>query len=149
MGLDIGAKTIGVALSDEMGWTAQAFDTIHRKGLREDINAIKGLVEKYQVEEVVVGLPITMAGKIGEQALKVMDFSKRLTKALKVPVFHWDERLSTKAANRVLLDTDLSRRKRKRVVDRMAAALILQGYMDLKSRKKSGLREDFNGEPLE
>jgi putative Holliday junction resolvase len=146
MGLDIGTKKIGVALSDEMGWTAQALETIHRKGIREDLTEIKRLIERYGVDEVVVGLPFTMAGKVGPQAMKVIEFSKILNDSLSVPVYYWDERLSTKAVTRILLNADLSRKKRKKVVDRMAAAFILQGYMDLKARQKSMVEESMNGE---
>ncbi len=145
LGLDMGTKYIGVALSDEMGWTAQALTTIERKGLQQDLAAIELLVEDHEVEEVVIGLPITMNGEVGIQAKKVLDFSQKLQQALTTPIFHWDERLSTKAVTKTLLKADMSRKKRKKVVDKMAAAYILQGYMDRKARDKTVTREDGNG----
>ncbi len=145
LGLDVGTKYIGVALSDAMGWTAQALTTIERKGLQQDFAAIEILVEDHEVEEVVIGLPITMNGEVGIQAKKVLDFSRKLRQALTIPIFHWDERLSTKAATKTLLKADVSRKKRKKVIDKMAAAYILQGYMDRKARDKTVSREDGNG----
>lgn len=141
----MGTKYIGVALSDEMGWTAQALTTIERKGLQQDFAAIEILVEDHGVEEVVIGLPITMNGEVGIQAKKVLDFSRKLRQALTIPIFHWDERLSTKAATKTLLKADMSRKKRKKVIDKMAAAYILQGYLDRKARDKTVTREDENG----
>jgi putative Holliday junction resolvase len=145
LGLDVGTKYIGVALSDEMGWTAQALTTIERKGLQQDIAAIQILVADHEVEEVVIGLPITMDGEVGIQAKKVLDFSQKLQQALIIPVFHWDERLSTKAATKTLLKADMSRKKRKKVIDKMAAAFILQGYIDRKAWDKAKNREGGNG----
>lgn len=145
LGLDVGTKYIGVALSDEMGWTAQALTTIERKGIRQDFDAIKILVEDHGVEEVVVGLPIQMDGQLGIQAKKMIVFSQKLHSVLKIPVFHWDERLSTKAAMRPLLEADMSRKKRKKVIDKMAASFILQGYIDRKARQKTETREEGNG----
>jgi putative Holliday junction resolvase len=145
LGLDVGTKYIGVALSDEMGWTAQALTTIERKGIRKDFDAIKILVEDHGVEEVVVGLPIQMDGQLGVQAKKMIDFSQKLHNVIKIPVFHWDERLSTKAAMRPLLEADMSRKKRKKVIDKMAASFILQGYIDRKARQKTETREEGNG----
>ncbi len=145
LGLDVGTKYIGVALSDEMGWTAQALTTIERKGIRPDLDAIQILIEDHGVEEVVVGLPIQMDGQVGIQAKMVIDFSQKLHNILKIPVFHWDERLSTKAVMRTLLEADVSRKKRKKVIDKMAAAFILQGYIDRKARHKTETKEDGNG----
>ncbi len=145
LGLDVGTKNIGVALSDEMGWTAQALTTIERKGIQEDIDAIQRLVHAYEVKEVVVGLPITMEGQVGIQANKVIAFSQKLHEGLRIPVFHWDERLSTKAATKTLLEADMSRKKRKKIIDKIAAAFILQGYIDRKARYKTENREDENG----
>ena len=131
LGLDVGDKTIGVAVSDELGWTAQGVTTLKRENTRKDIEAIAQLVETYTAEKVVVGLPKNMNNSLGEQAEKVLKFAKHLEKQLdKVLVTLWDERLSTSMANNILISADLSRKKRKRVVNTLAAVVILQGYLD-------------------
>ncbi|GAW92663.1 Holliday junction resolvase RuvX [Calderihabitans maritimus] len=137
MGLDIGEKTIGVALSDPLGWTAQGLTTLQRRGnLEEDISRIQELVEEYQVDKVVVGYPRNMDGSSGPQAARAENFAVLLKEKVKIPVILWDERLSTVAAERTLLEADLSRRKRKKVIDRVAAALILQGYLYYEEKRK-------------
>lgn len=137
MGLDVGEKTIGVAVSDPLGWTAQGVTTIRRRGsLEEDLKAILRLVQEYRVERVVVGLPRNMNGSLGPQAKKVLDFMQALEERLKLPVVPWDERLTTSAAERVLIAADLSRRRRKGVVDRLAAVLILQSYLDCQQQNR-------------
>lgn len=131
MGLDVGEKTIGVALSDPLGWTAQSLTTIKRSHrLEEDLEVLAGLIGKYGVSKVVVGLPVNMNGTLGPQAQKILDFVQALEEFSALPVVPWDERLTTAAAERILLEADLSRRRRKRIVDRLAAALILQSYLD-------------------
>lgn len=130
MGLDVGDKRLGVALSDELGLTAQPHKTLERKNTRQDFEQLRGIVKEYQVVAIVVGLPRNMNGTMGRQAGLVSDFAGKIEKDLGVPVILWDERLSTVAAERVLLDADVSRAKRKNRVDRIAAALILQGYLD-------------------
>ncbi|WP_258359923.1 Holliday junction resolvase RuvX [Moorella sulfitireducens (nom. illeg.)] len=130
MGLDVGSKTIGVAVSDPLGWTAQGVTTIHRKNKVEDIKALKQLVVRYGVEEVVVGLPRNMNGTFGPGAAEARAFAATLEAELGLPVHLYDERLSTIAADKILLDADLSRRRRRAVVDRVAASIILQGYLD-------------------
>ncbi len=130
MGLDIGEKTIGIAFSDELGYTAQPFDTLQRKNLSSDLAAIGKLVEEQNVSTIVIGLPKNMNGTLGRQARLVTAFSKKLEQAVKLPLLLWDERLSTVAANRVLLEADMSRVKRKKHVDKLAAAIILQGFLD-------------------
>jgi len=131
LGLDVGDKTIGVAVSDELRWTAQAVITLKRENKKKDIEAIARLVKTYSAEEIVVGLPKNMDNSLGEQAEKVLKFAKSLeTQMHKVTVTLWDERLSTSSANRVLISADLSRKKRKRVVNTLAAVVILQGYLD-------------------
>ena len=134
LGLDVGDKTIGVAVSDELGWTAQGVITLKRKNKKKDIEAIVRLVETHTAEEVVVGLPKNMDNSLGEQAEKVRKFAKSLEVQLgNIPVTLWDERLSTAVANNVLISADLSRKKRKRVVNTLAAVVILQGYLDAKT----------------
>jgi putative holliday junction resolvase len=130
LGLDVGTKTIGVAVSDELGWTAQGVTTLARRGLAADLEALQTLARDYEVDRIVVGLPRNMNGSIGPQAVSVLEFAERLKAALGLPVVTWDERLSTVAATRTLLEADVSRRKRRAVVDTLAAVFILQGYLD-------------------
>lgn len=131
LGLDVGEKTIGVAVSDELGWTAQGLMTLKRENAQQDFAALNKLVETYEVEKVVVGLPKNMNNTIGEQAEKVIKFAKTLERKFpQIPVTFWDERLSTVAADNVLISADLSRKKRKRVINTLAAVFILQGYLD-------------------
>lgn len=132
MGLDVGTKTVGVAISDELGMTAQAITTVRRKNLRSDLGELSKLIAEHGVERVVVGLPLNMDGSEGERAQASRDFARKLEEDAHVPVELWDERLSTVAAQRVLLEADLSREKRKKVVDQVAATFILQGWLDAK-----------------
>ena len=130
MGLDVGTKTIGVALSDELGLTAQPLTTIKRTGIRKDMEKLLGLMEEHGVEMLVVGVPVNMDGTIGERAKSVLAFVERLREATDAEIRTWDERLSTAAVERVLIEGDMSREKRKKVIDRLAAAYILQGFLD-------------------
>lgn len=130
LGLDVGTKTIGVAVSDEMGWTAQGVTTLARRGRDADLAALRRLAEEWGVERIVVGLPRNMDGSIGPAARSVLEFADAVKAALGLPVVTWDERLSTVAATRTLLEADVSRRRRKAVVDKLAAVFILQGYLD-------------------
>ena len=129
MGLDVGSKTIGVAISDELGLTAQGLKTIRRKSRDEDLKEIERLIEEFGIVEMVVGLPKNMNGTLGMQAEKVFQWIKVVEEKIKIPVFTWDERLTTVGASRILLEADLSRKRRKEVVDKVAAVLILQGYL--------------------
>ena len=135
LGLDFGEKRIGVAVSDPLGFTAQAVAVIGRKNLAEDIKEIKKLLDKYEATEIVIGLPRTLKGEIGEEAKKVLEFAQVLEKDLKLSVITWDERLTTAAAEKVLIEADLSRQKRKKVIDKLAAVYILQSYLDHKKHK--------------
>lgn len=130
LGLDVGTKTIGVAVSDEMGWTAQGVCTLARRGRDADLTALRRLAEEWGAERIVVGLPRNMDGSIGPAARSVLEFADAVKAALGLPVVTWDERLSTVAATRTLLEADVSRRRRKAVVDKLAAVFILQGYLD-------------------
>lgn len=135
MSLDFGDKRIGVALSDPMGLTAQGLDVLQRgKSLNEDLMRIKDLAEKNEVETVVIGLPRNMDGSMGPQAEKVKKFAQKLAGLLGVQVKFWDERLTTTAAEKLLIQADVSRVRRRKVIDKMAASLILQGYLDFHSR---------------
>lgn len=130
MGLDVGDKTIGVALSDPLGWTAQGLEVIRRDTLEKDFRRLCQIIEEYAVEKILVGLPKNMNATIGPQGEKVLAFIERLKEHTDLPIKTWDERLSTVAAERMLIQADVSRSKRKKVIDKMAAAVILQGYLD-------------------
>jgi putative holliday junction resolvase len=134
MGLDVGSHTIGVAISDELGMTAQPIKTIRRKSKEEDVREIKAMIAEYEIIKIVVGLPKNMDGTLGKQAETTFRWIKALQEDIKLPMITWDERLSTVGASKVLLEADLSREKRKKVIDKLAAVLILQGYLD-KTRK--------------
>lgn len=136
LGLDIGQKTIGVAISDPLGFTAQGITTIRRKKKEEDINEIINLCKKYVVETIVVGLPKNMNGSIGFAGEKIMEFTELLKDSVECKIELWDERLTTVAAHRAMLEADLSRGKRKKIVDKIAATYILQGYLDRLSNMK-------------
>ncbi len=131
LGLDIGDRTIGVAVSDLLGLTAQGVETIRRKNLASDIARLGELMQQYETRELVSGYPKNMNGSEGERCEVVRSFIDEVKKAYPdIHVMFWDERLSTVAATRSLLEADLSRRKRKKVIDKMAAVFILQGYLD-------------------
>lgn len=134
MGLDVGTKTIGVALSDPLGWTAQGLEVIRRRGLDRDLQRLGEIMEEYQVERVVMGLPRNMNGTLGPQADVVRQFIGTFQQRFDAPVDTWDERLTTVAAEKVLVGADVSRAKRKQVIDKMAAVMILQGYLDRMGR---------------
>ncbi len=134
LGLDVGNKTIGVAVSDPSGSIAQGVGVIARADEESDLRRIKELSEKYAAQMIVVGLPRNMNGTLGFQGQKVLAFVDRLKEAATgVRVQTWDERLTTLAAEKVLLAADLSRARRKKVIDKMAAVLILQNFLDAKN----------------
>lgn len=134
LGLDVGTKTVGVAISDEMGWTAQGLETIKINEERGQFgfDRISELVKQYDVDKIVVGLPKNMNGTIGPRGEACQQFAENLRELLKLDVVMWDERLSTMAAERLLISADVSRKKRKQVIDKMAAVVILQGFLDSK-----------------
>ena len=132
MGLDIGDKTIGVAVSDLMGLTAQGVTTIKRVGKKKDIEAIKQIIAEKQVNKIVSGLPKNMNGTVGPQGEKVQKFCELLKEETNLPLEFWDERLSTVAAERSLIEGNVRRENRKKVIDMLAAVIILQGYLDSK-----------------
>ncbi len=141
LGLDVGARRIGVAVSDPLGITAQGLDTLQRRNKRYDFEHLRRVIREYDIKEIVVGLPLRMSGAEGIQADKMQGFAEELRKRFRLPVHLWDERLTSAEANRLLRETDLSIEKRGKAVDRMAAVLILQGWMEC-----SGLT-GFTGEP--
>ncbi len=130
LALDLGSKRIGVAVSDELGWTAQGLETLLCKDADADLKRIHQLVTDYQVTEIVVGMPYNMNGTEGPQARRARSFMERISSSEGIPVKEWDERLSTVAAERTLLEADMSRAKRRKVIDKLAAVIILQGYLD-------------------
>ena len=138
MGLDVGTRTIGIAVSDELQLTAQGLKTLKRKSMEDDLREISTLIRQFEIDTIVVGLPKNMNGTLGEQAQNVIGWMEVLKDQTKLPVVAWDERLSTVGANKVLLEADLSRRKRKKVIDKLAAVLILQGYLDQGRRPNHG-----------
>ena len=131
MGLDIGDKTIGVAVSDLMGLTAQGVTTIKRVGKKKDIEEIKKIISERQVNKIVSGLPKNMNGTVGPQGEKVQKFCELLKEETNLPIEFWDERLSTVAAERSLIEGNVRRENTKKVIDMLAAVIILQGYLDL------------------
>lgn len=138
--LDVGDRRIGLAISDALGWTAQGLDTLERRSVEKDLEYLKDLILKHEVKTLVPGLPKNMNGTIGPQGEKVKFFVEALSAALgdyECEVVFWDERLTTVAAHKAMIEGDMSRKKRKGHVDRLAAVLILQGYLDrLASRKR-------------
>ena len=145
MGLDYGSKTVGVAISDPLGLTAQGVETIWRKQenkLRQTLARIEELISEYQVERIILGYPKNMNNTIGERALKSLEFKEKLEGRTGLPVVMWDERLTTAEAERTLMETGVRRENRKQYLDQMAAVLILQGYLDRMNMNK----DENNGE---
>lgn len=135
MGLDVGSKTVGVAISDALGWTAQGIETvkINEAEGQFGIERIAELVKEYEVTEFVVGFPKNMNNTVGPRGEASESYKKLLEETFGLPVKLWDERLTTMAAERMLIEADVSRKKRKLVIDKMAAVMILQGYLDSKN----------------
>ena len=145
MGLDYAAKTVGVAVSDPLGLTAQGVETVWRKQenkLRQTMARIEELISEYQVERIVLGYPKNMNNTVGERAVKSLEFKEKLEKRPGLPVVMWDERLTTAEAERTLMETGVRRENRKQFLDQMAAVLILQGYLDRMNMNK----DENNGE---
>lgn len=137
MGLDFGAKTVGVAISDALLVTAQGIEIIRRKEenkLRRTLARIEELILEYEVEEIVLGLPKNMNNSSGERAELTLEFQEKLERRTGLPVYTWDERLTTVAADKAMIETGIRREKRKDYVDMIAAVLILQGYLDARRR---------------
>ena len=154
MGLDYGSKTVGVAVSDPLGLTAQGVETVWRKQenkLRQTMARIEELISEYQVERIVLGYPKNMNNTVGERAVKSLEFKEKLEKRTGLPVVMWDERLTTAEAERTLMETGVRRENRKQFLDQMAAVLILQGYLDrmtkimekIKFQSEDGIIEFF------
>lgn len=137
MALDVGSRTIGIACSDALLMTAQGIETIRRTSLENDFNRLRELISEYEVHELVVGMPKNMNGTKGERAEKTEEFVEKMKAVIDLTVIFWDERLSTVMAERQLIAADVSRKKRKGVIDKMAAVVILQGYLDRLQFSKS------------
>jgi putative Holliday junction resolvase len=130
MALDVGDRNIGVAISDETGLVARGIGVIKRKSIEKDLQDIKNFIKENHVEKIVIGLPKNMNGTVGFQGSKVLNLVEKLKEVTSLPVITWDERLTTVMAERVLIQADMSRKKRKSIIDKMAAAIILQNYLD-------------------
>ncbi|WP_295996913.1 Holliday junction resolvase RuvX [uncultured Veillonella sp.] len=137
MALDVGSRTIGIACSDALLMTAQGIETIRRTSLENDFSRLRELISEYEVHELVVGMPKNMNGTKGDRAEKTEEFVEKMKTVIDLPVTFWDERLSTVMAERQLIAADVSRKKRKGIIDKMAAVVILQGYLDRLQFSKS------------
>lgn len=134
LGLDVGEKRIGVAISDPFGWTAQGLMTIHRTNSeKKDLEAIVEVIKEHEVTSIVIGLPRNMNGTYGPQTENIRLFAEKLAQKTPVKIDFWDERLTTVVAERALIEADVSRNKRRKVVDKVAAVIILQNYLDSKN----------------
>lgn len=134
LGMDVGARRIGLAVSDALGITAQGITTLQRRNKRTDLAELRKVISEYAVSEIVVGYPLRLSGTASAQTGKVTEFAEVLKKTFGLPVHLWDERLSSAQANRLLRETDMSIRRRAEVVDQMAAVLILQSFMENRKR---------------
>jgi putative holliday junction resolvase len=134
LGLDLGSRTIGLAVSDPLGITAQGLETLRRKNKRTDFRHLANVIHNHQIGEIVIGYPLHMSGSVGTQAEKAAMFAQELRERFQLPVHLWDERLSSAQANRVLRESEMSIRRRGEVVDRLAAVLILQSFLDNRAR---------------
>jgi putative Holliday junction resolvase len=135
LGIDFGDRHIGLAVSDELGLTAQALESYHTKSEKEDKTYFKRLVEQYNIEKIVLGFPLRMDGTLGTRALKTQDFAQWLEKTLKLPVILWDERLTTKQALRILSQQKMKRKAKKGKKDQISAIIILSAYLESKRGK--------------
>jgi putative pre-16S rRNA nuclease len=136
LGMDVGARRIGLAVSDPLGITAQGIETLERRNKRTDFAILERVIRRYEVGEIVVGYPLRMSGSTGNQSEKMAAFAEELRRKFELPVHLWDERLTTAEAHRVLDQTEMSTRRRSEVVDQMAAVLILQSFLEARSHKR-------------
>lgn len=130
MGLDVGDKTIGVAVSDPLLITAQSLKTIKREGINKDIDAIRDIIDEYNISKIVVGIPKNMNNTLGPQGEKVLNFVEKLKNRFDLDIVIEDERLTTVQAEKMLIESDVKRKNRKKVIDKVAATYILQSYLD-------------------
>src|ERR1700741_494536 len=132
LALDVGTKTIGVAVSDELGIAAHGVTTIKRVGIKRDIEALGRIINQYNPSEILVGVPYNLDGTVGKRGQDILKFAEKIKETFSIPVEFWDESFSTADAEKMLIEADLSRRKRKKVIDKMAAVFILEGYLERK-----------------
>ena len=130
LALDVGTKTIGVAVSDELRISSNGVKTIQRKSRKSDLNELQEIIDEYKPTEIVVGLPYREDGSLSKRGQDIEDFSKKIENRFKLPIIYVDESFSTVFAEKALIEADLSRKKRKKIIDKMAAVVILQGYLD-------------------
>ncbi len=135
LGIDYGSKYIGLAISDRSNTVAHSKEVITRTDLKKDLETIKDYINKYEIDEIVVGMPTSLNGTQGPRAEKTQQFINFLNNSLDLKITEWDERFTTLIADQSMLDADLSRKKRKKMVDKIAAALILQNYLDYLNKK--------------
>ena len=145
-GLDIGTKRIGVAISDEECIIARGLNSIERNG--KEIEKIKEIIKKYNVEKIVYGLPLRMDGSISSQTEVAVSFISKLKEEISIPLLPWDERLSSKQAETILIEADISRKKRKKLIDKLSAQIILQNYLDSKNFENETI-EDIEGTEID
>jgi putative Holliday junction resolvase len=136
LGMDVGARRIGLAVSDPLGITAQGIETLERRNKRTDFAILERVIKRYEVGEIVVGYPLRMSGSTGNQSEKMAAFAEELRHKFALPVHLWDERLTTAEAHRILDQTEMSTRRRSEVVDQMAAVLILQSFLEARTHNQ-------------
>lgn len=134
LGLDVGTKTIGVAVSDELEIAANGVRVIQRKNKKTDLNELKRVIDEYKPGKIVVGIPYNIDGSLSSTGKKIMEFAEVLKKNFQIDLEYWDESFSTVNAERALIEADLSRKKRKKVIDKMAAVVILQEYLEARTQ---------------
>ena len=145
LGLDVGSKTVGVAVSDPFGWTAQGLEIIQINEAKEQfvLERLGEIIDEYEASAIVVGLPKNMDGTIGERAIASQNYGELITEKFALPVIYQDERLTTAQANRMMIEEgDVSRKKRKQVIDKLAAMMILQSYLDRQANMKGDTHND-------
>jgi len=130
LSLDVGTKTIGVAVSDELGITANGIKTIRRKDIKSDLSELKGIIDRFSPQEIVVGVPYNIDGSVSNRGKDIIAFSEKIKNEFSIPVVLWDESFSTVYAEEKMLEADMSRKKRKKRIDKMAAVIILQEYLE-------------------
>lgn len=146
LGLDVGNKTIGIAVSDPLGLTAQGVKTIRRKGIKRDLEELEEIINQYDVQTLVVGLPKNMNNTLGPQGEKVLKFVEKVKDKIDVDIIMQDERLTTVSAERALINADISRKKRKDVIDKVAATYILQAYLEKLRIEQNKIKDGVNNE---
>ena len=136
LGMDVGTRRIGLAVSDPLGITAQGIETLERRNKRTDFAVLERVIRRYEIQEIVVGYPLRMSGETGSQSDKMASFAEELRRKFSLPVHLWDERLTTAEAHRILDQTEMSIKRRGQVIDQMAAVLILQSFLEARSHNQ-------------